>query len=73
MSEAFAHLMSVRLWNFKDGGYYKARFLAKNQHTQRKPLYFVNTMNDRSSKIGHDLRNGILLKIVLTYCEKKMF
>ena len=24
---------SVRLWNFKDGGSYKARFLAKNQYT----------------------------------------
>ena len=26
----------------------------KNQHAQRKPLYFLNTMNDSSSKIGHD-------------------
>ena len=29
-------LMSVRLWNFKDGGYKNARFLLKNQHAQRK-------------------------------------
>ena len=26
----------------------------KNQHAQRKPLYFLTTMNDSSSKIGHD-------------------
>ena len=29
-------LMSVRLWNFKDGGSYNARVLPKNQHAQRK-------------------------------------
>ena len=29
-------LMSVRLWNFKDGGSYNAGFLPKNQHAQRK-------------------------------------
>ena len=33
-------LISVQLWNFKDGESKKARFLAKNQYTQRKPLYF---------------------------------
>ena len=27
--------MSVRLWNFKDGGSLNARFLPKNQHAQR--------------------------------------
>ena len=37
-------LISVRLWNFKDGGSLKARFLAKNQHTKKKLLYFINTM-----------------------------
>ena len=32
-------LVSVRLWNFKDGGSYKVRFLAKNQHaTKEKSL-----------------------------------
>ena len=30
--------MSVRLWNFKDGGAEKARFLAKNQDTKRKKM-----------------------------------
>ena len=49
-------IMSVRLWNFKDGGSYKARFLAKYQYTQRKPLYFKNTGSANSSKIGHDFR-----------------
>ena len=29
-------LISVRFWNFKDGGSLKAIFLAKTQHTQRK-------------------------------------
>ena len=32
-------LISVRLWNFKDGGSFKASFLAKNQHgTKEKSL-----------------------------------
>ena len=32
-------LISVRLWNFKDGGSLKASFLAKNQHaTKEKSL-----------------------------------
>ena len=37
--------MSVQLWNFK------ARFLAKNQHTQRKNSFFKHpSMNYGSSK-----------------------
>jgi hypothetical protein len=31
-------LISVRFWNFKDGGSLKAIFLAKTQHTQRKKI-----------------------------------
>ena len=32
-------IISVRSWNFKDGGSLKARFLAKNQHaTKEKSL-----------------------------------
>ena len=27
-------VMSVRLWNFKDGGSFNSRFLPKNQHAQ---------------------------------------
>ena len=36
-------LILVRLWNFKDGGSKKVRVFAKNQYTQRKPLYIENT------------------------------
>ena len=50
------NLISVRFWSFKDGESSKARFLAKNQYTQRKPLYFENTGSASSSKIGHDFR-----------------
>ena len=31
-------LISVRLWNLKDGGSQKVRFLAKNQHNQKLSL-----------------------------------
>ena len=51
-----ATLMSVRLWNFKDGGSKSASFLPKNRHAQRKQLYFENTGSTSSSKIGHDFR-----------------
>ena len=34
----------------------KARLLAKNQHNQRKPLYFENIESNSSSKIGHNFR-----------------
>jgi hypothetical protein len=37
-------------------GILKVRFLAKNQYTQRKPLYFENTGSASLSKIGHDFR-----------------
>jgi hypothetical protein len=32
------------------------RFVAKNEHNQNKLLYFVNTGNDKLTKIGHDFR-----------------
>ena len=44
-------VISVRLWNFQYGGSYRARFLAKNRYTQRKPLYFENTGSASLSKI----------------------
>ena len=53
-------LISVRLWNFKDGGSKKARFLAKNQYTQRKSLYFENTGSTSLSKIGMILENKVV-------------
>ena len=42
--------MSVRLWNFKDGGCLNARFLPKNQHAQGN--FFKNSpaMNYGSPK-----------------------
>ena len=39
--------MSVQLWNLFDGGSKKARFVAKNQHRQRKFLYFFNDYNEK--------------------------
>ena len=46
-------LISVRLWNFKDGGSLKAKFLVKNQYTQRNS--FKNSFDDyctsKSAKI----------------------
>ena len=32
----YVYLVSVRLWNFKDGGSKKVSFLAKNQHTTKE-------------------------------------
>ena len=49
-------VISVWFWNFKVGGSLKVRFLAKNQYTQRKSMYFENTGSASSSKIGHDFR-----------------
>ena len=34
----------------------KQGFWPKNQYTQRKPRYFVNSMAESLSKIGHDLK-----------------
>ena len=42
--------MSVRLWNFKDDGSQKARFLSKNQHTQKEKKIKNPLMNYGSSK-----------------------
>ena len=36
------NLVSVRLWNFKDGESLEERFLAKNQYSQRYSFCFVN-------------------------------
>ena len=43
-------LMSVWLWNFKDGGVYNARFLPKNQHAKRNFVKKNPTMNAGLSK-----------------------
>ena len=39
-------IMSSRLWVFKNGGSWKARYLAKNQDTQRRSQHFVNNYNE---------------------------
>ena len=39
-------VITVRLWNFKDGGSVEARFLLKNQHAQRKGIKKILLMND---------------------------
>jgi hypothetical protein len=49
-------LIPVRFGILKMVGPKKARFLAKNQYTRRKPFYFENTGSASFSKIGHDFR-----------------
>ena len=60
-------LMSVWLWNFKNGGSLKATFLPKNQYIQRKPLYFESTGSTCSPKIGHDFIKQSGSKIEVFY------
>ena len=60
-------VISVWLLNFKDGE--KARFLAKNQYTQRKPLHFENTGSTSSASVCQKL-GMILEKLKL---EKNVF
>ena len=60
-------LISVRLWNFKDGGSQKARFLAKNQYTQRKPLYFENTGAPVCQKLRMILENKVVQKNLVDF------
>jgi hypothetical protein len=43
---------------------------AKNQYTQRKPLYFENTGITNSSKIGLILENKVVQKLEL---QKNVF
>ena len=43
-------MTSLGLYNFFEGGSFKARFWAKNQQTQSILLDFVNTLNDSASK-----------------------
>ena len=48
-------LWQYGLWSFQTGGTKLERFLHKNQHTQRKLLYFENWINGASEvlKINH--------------------
>ena len=44
-------LISVWLWNFKDGGSLKARFLSKHQHNQRNKNPSMTCSSSKSAKI----------------------
>ena len=58
-------LISVRLWNFKDGGSLKARSLAKNQHTQR--IFFFNNW---SMNYGLSKSAKIIVSKSILGCQK---
>ena len=63
-------LVSVRLWNFKDGGSQKVRFLAKNQHAAKDFFFqFLRVMSVRQ-KLGVILESKVVQKLSL---EKKVF
>jgi hypothetical protein len=49
-------LWQYRLWSFQGRDTKLDRFLAKNQHTQRKLLNFENWSSGELSKIGHHFR-----------------
>jgi TnpA family transposase len=51
------------LWSFQGRDTKLERFLAKNQHTQRKLLNFENWSNGELSKIELDFRKSSDLKI----------
>ena len=44
--------------------------MPKNQHAQRKPLYFENKGSTSLSKIGHDFTNKVIQKLTV---EKNVF
>ena len=62
--------MSVRLWNFKDGGSYNASFFPKNEHAYKNFFYNNPAMNYGSSKSAETVlsksifyvKNGIFSK-----------
>ena len=56
-------LWQYGLWSFQTGDTKLERFFPKNQHTQRKLLYFENWVNGEVSKIGHHIRKYSDLKI----------
>ena len=56
-------LMSVRLWNFKHGGVYNARFLPKNQHAKRNFVKKNATMNAGLSKSAAIVLSGSIFYV----------
>ena len=79
----WVRLALYRLWNFFNHGSWKARFLAKNQHTQRTPLYLLNstpmlmcfysnkknTISQKSSQLC--IHKPKISKKWMTVCQKK--
>jgi hypothetical protein len=51
---------TVRLWNFKDGGYGNFCIRNKNQYTRRKLLNFEFWINGELSKLGHHFSNKVI-------------
>ena len=49
--------MAILVVEFSNGGTKLERFLPKNQHTQRKLLYFQNWINGELLIIGHHFSN----------------
>ena len=60
-------IVSVWLWNFKDGGFLKASFLAKNQHATKEKFLRVMTV---CQKLGLILESKVVQKLSL---EKNVF
>ena len=70
-SKASCLLWQYRLWSFQERYTKLERFLAKNQHTQRKLMNFQNWSSGELSKIGHHFRkkwfkNGSYQKMSIT-------
>ena len=65
------NLISVWLWNFKDGGSKKVSFLAKNRHPIKD--FFLNSGDELwmvHQKLGIILENKVVQKLSL---EKNVF
>ena len=54
--KATMQLWQYRLWSFQGRDTKLEKFLAKNQHNQRKFLNFENWSSGKLSKIGHNFR-----------------
>ena len=71
-------LVNIYFLPTKLSGSKKARWLAKDKHTQRKSLFFLNTMNDRRhllnkvfQKLGMILEKSVSKFNLSTYDFKK--
>ena len=62
--------MSVRLWNFKDGGAYKARFLPRINILKGILFFSILRLMTARQKLGMILENKVVQKLKL---EKNVF